>query len=94
MGAPISLSSAIFIEVMTRALTIVEFVGATETGFAVVFTWLGMPAAIGFTLSLVKTLRSVTAAGVMIGLLAGIERLGAVLAAIRTSRHVVLDSGD
>src|SRR5262249_248574 len=63
MGVAISGWSAVLGEVMTRALTVVEFVGATEVGFAVVFTWLGMPAAIGFSLSLVKTLRSLTTAG-------------------------------
>jgi hypothetical protein len=67
MGVAIPVRSAPLIEVMTRPLTVVEFVGATEVGFAVLFTWLGMPAAIGFTLSLVKTLRSLTAAGIVIG---------------------------
>jgi hypothetical protein len=71
MGVPISGRSALFMEVMTRPLTIVELVGATEMGFAAVFTWLGMPAAFGFSLSLVKTLRSLTAAGV--GILAGLN---------------------
>jgi len=68
MGVAVSLPSALFFEVMTRALTVVEFVGATEVGFAVVFTWLGMPAAIGFTLSLIKTLRSLTAGGIGVGI--------------------------
>src|SRR5262249_30641007 len=49
----------------------------TDVGFAAVFTWLGMPAAIGFTLSLVKTLRSLTAAGIAIGLLSGSDRSSA-----------------
>jgi hypothetical protein len=71
MGVAISGPSALFMEVMTRVLTIVEFVGATEMGFAVVFTWVGLPAAIGFTLSLVKTLRSLTAAAIAIGLPTG-----------------------
>jgi hypothetical protein len=77
MGISVSLTSALFIEVMTRVLTIVEFVGATEMGFAIVFTWLGLPAPIGFTLSLIKTLRSVTAAGIGIGLLAVIDQMNA-----------------
>jgi hypothetical protein len=68
MGVATSFGSALFMEVMTRALTIVEFVGATEMGFAVVFTWIGLPAAIGFALSLVKTLRSLTAAAIAIGI--------------------------
>jgi hypothetical protein len=71
MGVPVSGRSALFMEIMTRPLTIVEMVGATEMGFAAVFTWLGMPAAFGFSLSLVKTLRSLTAAG--IGVLAGLN---------------------
>src|SRR5262249_59336993 len=74
MGVLVSFRSALLFEVMTRAFTIVEFVGATEMGFAVVFTWLGMPAAIGFTLSVVKTLRSLAAAGVALGLTAGAPR--------------------
>jgi hypothetical protein len=67
---------------MTRAVTAVQFVGATEVGFAVVFTWLGMPAAVGFTLSLVKTLRSLTAAGIGIGLLPGGDRSSPALVPI------------
>ena len=74
MGVVASGRSALFIEVMTRAVTVVQFVGVTEVGFAVVFTWLGMPAALGFALSLVKTLRSLTAAGIGIGLLPGGDR--------------------
>ena len=93
MGVAVSGRSALIIEVMTRPLTIVEFVGATEVGFAVVFTWLGMPAAIGFTLSLVKTLRSLTAAGIGIGLLSGGDRSSSFLVRTRTPRSEVLDSG-
>lgn len=91
MGVAASGRSALFIEVMTRPLTIVELVGATEAGFAVVFAWLGMPAAIGFTLSLVKTLRSLTAAGIGLGLLAGSDRSGLILVGTRTRRSEVLD---
>ena len=82
MGVAASGRSALFIEVMTRAVTAVQFVGATEVGFAVVFTWLGMPAAVGFTLSLVKTLRSLTAAGIGIGLLPGGDRSSPALVPI------------
>jgi len=92
MGVNVSVWSALFIEVMTRALTVVEFVGATEVGFAVVFTWLGLPAAIGFTLSLVKTLRSLTAAGIGIGLLTTSDHMSRVRARTRRSRRVALDS--
>jgi len=94
MGVPISVASALFVEVMTRALTIVEFVGATEMGFAAVFTWLGLPAAIGFSLSLVKTLRSLTAAGFGIALLTGSNRAGRLPFIPRMrSRNPALESG-
>jgi hypothetical protein len=93
MGVAVSILSALLIEVMTRALTVVEFVGATEMGFAVVFTWLGMPAAIGFTLSLVKTLRSLTAGGVAIGWPNGPERSSPPLVTAQGPRSPVLDSG-
>jgi hypothetical protein len=79
IGVAVSAQSALFIEIMTRALTIVECVGATEMGFAVVFTWLGLPAAIGFTLSLVRTLRSVTTAGIVIGVLTIYQRASLAL---------------
>jgi len=92
MGVEISGRSALFIEVMTRALTVVEFVGATEMGFAVVFTWLGMPAAIGFTLSLVKTLRSLTAAGIAVGVSTVTERSSAAPVTTTHPRSAVLDS--
>jgi len=94
MGVGVSIWSALFIEVMTRALTVVEFVGATEVGFAVVFTWLGLPAAIGFTLSLVKTLRSLTAAGIGIGLLTASDHTSHVFVRSRRSRKVALRLGD
>lgn len=92
MGIPLSGPTALFIEVMTRPLTVVELVGATEMGFAVVFTWLGMPAAIGFTLSLVKTLRSLTAAGIGIGLLPHGDRARPQLISAPHARGAVLDS--
>jgi hypothetical protein len=91
LGVAVSGSSALFIEIMTRGLTTVEFVGATEMGFALVFTWLGMPAAIGFTLSLVKTLRSVIAAGIGISVLTVVERLRGLLAASQRSRATALN---
>jgi hypothetical protein len=93
MGVDVSGWTALFIEVMTRALTVVEFVGATEVGFAIVFTWLGLPAAIGFTLSLVKTLRSLTAAGIGIGLLTASDHVSHVFLRTRRSRRVALDLG-
>ena len=47
--------------------------GASEGGFALVFSWLGLTAAAGFTLSLVKRVRSVTVAAVGLGLLKVLE---------------------
>jgi hypothetical protein len=61
-------------------------------GFAAVFTWLGMPAAIGLTLSFVKTLRSVTAAGLAVGLLTASERLRTGPVSAPRPGSAVLDS--
>src|SRR5262245_58153050 len=69
MGAAVSVWSAMYSEVMTRVVSIVEFMGATEMGYAVVFKWLGLTAAVGFTVSFVKTLRSLVTAGLGIGIL-------------------------
>jgi hypothetical protein len=93
MGVAVSIPSALVMEVMTRVLTTVEFVGATEMGFAVVFAWLGLPAAIGFTLSLTKTLRSLTAAGIASVLLAGSERSTPALVTVPQAGTAALDSG-
>lgn len=93
MGMALSGPTALFIEVMTRPLTVIELVGATETGFAVVFTWLGMPAAIGFTLSLIKTLRSLAAAGIGIGLLPHGNRARPQHVSTLQARGAVLDPG-
>jgi hypothetical protein len=94
MGVAVSVSSALVMEVLTRPLTIVEFMGATEMGFAVVFTWLGVPAAIGFTLSLMRTLRSLTAAGIVIGFARITARANPVaLDASPVVARAVLDSG-
>jgi hypothetical protein len=93
MGVAASFRSALMMEVLSRAFTIVEFVGATEMGFAMVFTWLGLPAAIGFTLSLVKTLRSLTAGGIALGALTGTDRSSAALVTGTRPPGAVLDSG-
>jgi hypothetical protein len=73
MGIHVSLRSALLIEVMTRAVNVVQFVGTSEAGFAVIFTWLGLPAAVGFTLSLVQALRSLAAAGIGVSLLTAVK---------------------
>jgi hypothetical protein len=94
MGVAVSVSSALVMEILTRPLTIVEFMGATEMGFAVVFMWLGVPPAIGFTLSLMKTLRSLTAAGIAIGFTHATARANSVrVDASRAVARAVLDSG-
>src|SRR5262249_58943922 len=93
MGVAVPVSSALLAEVMSRAFTLVEFVGATEMGFAVLFTWLGMPAAIGVTLSLIKTLRSLTAAGSTIGIAKATARANPLLAARPPVGTAVPDSG-
>ena len=93
MGVAASFQSALMMEVLPRAFTIVEFVGATEMGFAMVFTWLGLPAAIGFTLSVVKTLRSLTAGGIALGAPTGTQRSSAALVAGTRPPTAALDSG-
>jgi hypothetical protein len=93
MGVPISPASAAFVEVTTRPVSIVEVVGATEMGYAAVFSWAGMPAAVGFTLSLVKTVRSLTAGGIGLVLAAGLNRSGLAAARIRRPAGDPLDLG-
>jgi hypothetical protein len=94
MGVAVTIPSALVMEVMTRPLTIVELMGATEMGFAIVFSWLGVPAAIGFTLSLMKTLRSLTTAGIVIGFVRATARANPVpLNASNVVGRAVLDSG-
>lgn len=74
MGVAVTASTALLVEALTKAANLVQFVGVTEAGYAVVFNWLGMTAAVGFTLSLVKLLRSLTVSGLGIGLLTRIDR--------------------
>ena len=89
MGVSVSAGSALLFEVMPRAFTVVEIAGATEMGFAIVFAWLGLPATIGFTLSLVKTLRSLTVGAVAIGLWKGAAFASRVLVATPRMRDAV-----
>jgi hypothetical protein len=93
MGVAASFRSALMMEVLPRAFTIVEFVGATEMGFAMVFTWLGLPAAIGFTLSLVKTLRSLTVGGIALAAPIGTERSSVAVVPGTPPPSAVLDPG-
>ncbi|HWW84479.1 MAG TPA: lysylphosphatidylglycerol synthase domain-containing protein [Vicinamibacterales bacterium] len=69
MGQPISMATALLVECLTKAANGIQLFGATEAGYAVVFNWLGMMAAVGFTLSLVKRLRSLVVTGLAFGLL-------------------------
>src|SRR5262249_2346115 len=57
-GTPIAAGTALSVEVITKAANVIQFVGVTEAAYAVIFNWLGMTAAVGFTLALVKLLRS------------------------------------
>jgi hypothetical protein len=79
MGVPIDAWKAIEVEVLTKAANVVQLVGVTEAGYSIIFSWLGMSAAVGFALSLVKLLRSLAAAG--LGL--------AILKAASASRSVI-----
>jgi hypothetical protein len=74
MGQPISASTALLVEALTKAANVIQFVGATEAGYALVLNWLGLTAAVGFALSLVKLLRSLTVAAIGLGLLTQIDR--------------------
>jgi hypothetical protein len=85
MGLPITFASALLVEVLIKAPNIVQFVGVTEGGYALVFTWVGLPAAAGFTLSLVRLLRSLTASAVWLTVLAQLERPRSQELARRTS---------
>jgi hypothetical protein len=75
MGQPISARTALLVEALTKAANVIQFVGATEAGYALVFNWLGLSAAVGFALSLVKLLRSLSVAAIGLGLLAQTDRL-------------------
>jgi len=74
MGIAVDASHALFVEVVTKAANVIQVIGVTEAGYAVVFNWLGMTATVGFTLSLVKMLRSLTAAGIGLTVLNLLDR--------------------
>jgi hypothetical protein len=78
MGVTMSFESALFVEILIKAPNIVQFVGVTEGGYALVTEWLGMTAAAGLALSLVRLLRSVTASLACLGILGALERLRTV----------------
>jgi hypothetical protein len=70
MGVPITFGGAAMVEALTKLANVIQFVGATEGGYVVVFTWLGMSGAVGFTLSLVKRVRGLAVAALGLGTLA------------------------
>src|SRR5262249_26056942 len=71
MGVAISPLGAVFVEGLSKGANVVQLVGVTEASYAVLFKWLGLTAAVGFTLSLVKTVRSLVAAAIGLTLLSG-----------------------
>ncbi|MGE0449768.1 MAG: hypothetical protein AB7Q29_09320 [Vicinamibacterales bacterium] len=75
MGVRTRLGGALFLEVLMKAPNLVQFMGVTEAGYAVIFNWFGVTAAVGFALSLVKLLRTVVVAGVGLGLLNRLARI-------------------
>lgn len=74
MGVPARLATALLVEVLAKAVNIVQFVGVTEAGYAVLFDWLGLTAAVGLTLSLVKMLRSLLTAAIGLAILNWLDR--------------------
>jgi hypothetical protein len=74
MNLPVTVGGALLIEALTKMANIIQFVGVTEGGYALVFDWLGMTATVGFTLSLVKRVRSMAVAAVGLGLLTRLDR--------------------
>jgi hypothetical protein len=69
MGLVISFLRASLAEILTKIAN-VAFVGVTEGAYVFLFNTLGLPAAAGFTLSLIKRLRSFVLAFVGLGSLA------------------------
>jgi hypothetical protein len=66
MGQPTTAVSALLVETLTKLANGVQVVGAAEGVYALVFGWLGMAAAVGFTLSLIKRVRALTLAAIAI----------------------------
>ena len=69
MGVMVSFLTATLAEILTK-LANVAFAGVAEGAYALLFHALGLPAAAGFTLSLVKRMRSLAFALIGIGILA------------------------
>jgi hypothetical protein len=75
MGFAITPARALYFEVLTKVPNVIQFIGVTEAAYAVVFNWLGMTATLGFALSIVKLLRSVTAAAIGLLILGRLDRV-------------------
>jgi hypothetical protein len=74
MGLSRSLGTALLVEALTKLANVVQFVGAAEGSYALVFSWLGMAAAGGFSLSIVKRVRSLAVAAVGLALFSTMPR--------------------
>lgn len=75
MGVEVSMRSALLVHALGQGVGLIQFVGVTEAGYAVLFNWLGMAAAVGFASSLVKMLRSLLTSGLGLLLLTHTERM-------------------
>ena len=75
MGVEISMRTALLLHALGQGVGLIQIVGVTEAGYAVLFNWLGMAAAVGFASSLVKLLRSLATSGLSLMVLAQTERM-------------------
>jgi hypothetical protein len=89
MGVTISTGGALLSEVLTKVANLVQFLGVAEGGYAVVFSWLGMGAAVGVTLSLVKRVCSLVTAVVGLAVLRHFDRLSRAAARRRDGAAVL-----
>jgi hypothetical protein len=85
MSVAVSGGTALILEALTKAANVIQFVGVTEAGYAVLFGWLGMSAAAGLTLSLVKLLRSLTASAIGLSVLRQFDRAALTTPAAQAS---------
>ncbi len=84
MELPVSMTRTLLVEALTKLANFIQLVGATEGAYVVVFEWLGMTAAVGFALSLVKRVRSLVIAGLSLLLMVWIDRR---MWTVATARH-------
>ena len=74
MGVAVSIAAALLVEALTKVANVIQIIGATEGSYALVFDWMGMTATVGFTLALMKRVRSVAVAVLGLGALTLIDR--------------------